>query len=92
MRISGGELERARVITEDLLEELGLEAYLYEVEPREDAWEIRVECALNEGWQRALLSVERERLLSVPHRSQVRRGLLEEWDGELSACRREARG
>ncbi|MFA9461090.1 hypothetical protein [Thiohalorhabdus methylotrophus] len=93
MRISGGELGRARAVTEDLLEELGIAVYLYQVEPRDGIWEVRVECALHaDGWQRSLIQVERERLLAVPHDSGIRRELLAEWGAELVDCRREAEG
>lgn len=44
---SGKELTQARETVASLLETLGLAAYLFEIEPREGRWEVRVECALN---------------------------------------------
>lgn len=45
MQLSQKELTEARDTVQSLLEQLGLAAYLFEVEPRPDHWEVRVECA-----------------------------------------------
>ncbi|MFP4560681.1 MAG: hypothetical protein ACLFRB_07160 [Thiohalorhabdus sp.] len=89
MRISGDELERARAATEHLLEELGVEAYLFQVEPRDGYWEVDVECAVRQGWQRIVLRVGRERLLASWKQGEVRDALLAEWGSELEDCRKE---
>jgi hypothetical protein len=88
MAVSGEELRRAQEAAEDLLEEMGLAAYLYEVEPGEDAWLVRVECAVSEGWQAAELPVAKDQLLAAPGDARVREGILEDWGGELADCRR----
>ncbi|HKJ71375.1 MAG TPA: hypothetical protein VKA55_06445 [Gammaproteobacteria bacterium] len=88
MAVSGDELRRAREAAEDLLEEMGLAAYLYELEPAEEGWLVRVECAVSDGWQSAELPVAREQLLAVGEDSRVRADLLTDWGGELAACRR----
>lgn len=49
MRLSEKELNEARDTVQTLLEQLGLAAYLFEVEPRTDHWEVRVECAPDSG-------------------------------------------
>ncbi|KPV40261.1 hypothetical protein AN478_09120 [Thiohalorhabdus denitrificans] len=92
MRITGDELERARAATENLLEELGVEAYLFQVEPRDGHWEVGVECAVRQGWQRTVLRAGRERLLESWEQGEIRDALLEEWGRELEDCRKEGGG
>jgi len=88
MAVSGKELDQARAVTESLLEELGIEAYLFEVEPLEGAWGVRLECAVAEGWQTHYLTVPAGRLLALPQDPEDRRALLSEWEAELGDCRR----
>lgn len=64
MILSAAELTAAKDATGALLDELGLEAYLYEVEPEEDAWRIRVDCASGEGWQSLSVTVDKQTLLA----------------------------
>ena len=45
MPVSINDLALAREAVSKVLEELQLDAYIFEVEPREGQWEIRVECA-----------------------------------------------
>jgi hypothetical protein len=71
-----------------LLEELGLKTYLFEVEPREEQWELRVECALDGGWQSVVLPIEKERLLQSRRERATRERLLSEWGVRLAACKR----
>ena len=88
MSVSEDELRRGREAAEDLLEEMGLAAYLYEVEPADGDWLVRVECAVSEGWQTLELPVPSERLLVAPEDARVRAELLADWGGELADCRR----
>lgn len=88
MAVSGEELRRARELAEDLLEEMGLAAYLYEVEPGTGGWLVRVECAVSQGWLSVELPVDRDQLLAAGQDARAREGLLEDWGGELAACRR----
>ena len=89
MAVSGDELRRAREAAEDLLEEMGLAAYLYEVEPAPDHWLVRVECAVTDGgWQSAELPVAKDQLLAAGRNARIRESLLEDWGGELAECRR----
>jgi len=89
MAVSGKELDQARAVTESLLEELGIEAYLFEVEPEEGKWGVRLECAVAEGWQTHHLHVSAERLLALAQDPEDRRALLAEWEAELGDCRRQ---
>lgn len=64
MILSSAELTAAKDATGALLDELGLKAYLYEVEPEEDAWRIRVDCATVQGWQSLSVTVDKQTLLA----------------------------
>lgn len=44
------ELIQAREIIEGVLNRLDVDAFLFEVEPKADSWELKVECAIEEGW------------------------------------------
>lgn len=88
MDFSEDDLRRAREAAEGLLEEMALAAYLYEVEPGQGDWWVRVECAVSEGWQTVELPVAPDRLLAASGDARVRSELLAEWGGELVDCRR----
>lgn len=62
--LSTGELIAAKEAVATLLDELRLAAYLFEVEPRAGAWELRIECELEDGWRIAHLDIPREQLLA----------------------------
>lgn len=86
MSISTIELAQTREIVTRILDGLQLDAYLFEVEPSEDQWEVRVECAVEGGWERVTLTAAKEDLLQAVDDSKVRRSLLEDWRETLSAC------
>jgi hypothetical protein len=83
MQLSERELVEARDTVQDLLEQLGLAAYLFEVEPRSDRWEVRVECAPDSGWQSSVLSVDEAWLAACRTDATARKKLLEEWRRHL---------
>ena len=86
MSISTIELAQTREAVTRILDELQLDAYLFEVEPSEGQWELRVECAVEGGWERVTLTVAKELLLLAVDDSKVRHSLLDEWRETLSAC------
>jgi hypothetical protein len=86
MSFSTVDLAKARDTIAELLDELALEAYLFEVEPRDSQWEVKVECAIKEGWEIVLLPIARERLLAASEDVTVRKQVLREWRGRLAAC------
>ena len=88
MPASTEELLKAKETTAALLEQLGLVAYLFEVEPREEHWEVRVDCALDQGWQTSVLLVDKVLLLSSLHDPGARERLLQEWGRHLASCKR----
>jgi hypothetical protein len=85
-------LIQTRELLEELLEELALDAYLFEVEPRDGAWEVRIECAVDGGWQSHAFMLEGERLTAAAHDADARLRLLRECDDRLAGCGRKPRG
>ncbi len=88
MNLSARELAQVREVVGRVLEELGLEAYLFEVEPHEGQWDIRVECAVDDGWETCRLTADKEYLLRGTDDPVVHEVLLDNWREALSACRR----
>lgn len=89
LTLSTVDLAQARTAVASLLEQLGLEAYLFEVEPCNGAWEVRVECATAaKEWQSVVFPVDRGQLGASITDETLRRKLLAEWAGHLAACKR----
>lgn len=88
MNLSARELAQVREVVGRVLEELGLEAYLFEIEPHEGQWDIRVECAVDDGWETCRLSADKEYLLRGTDDAVVHEVLVDNWREALSACRR----
>lgn len=81
------ELIKGRETVAVLLDELGIDAYLFEVEPRDDAaWELRLECAVASGWERVVFTVQRDRLLQCLEDGTIRRELSAQLGDRLKAC------
>jgi hypothetical protein len=83
MQLSEKQLTEARDTVQTLLEQLGLTAYLFEVEPRTDHWEVRVECAPDSGWQSSILNVDESWLTACRTDASARDKLLEAWRQRL---------
>lgn len=83
MQRSQKELIEARDTVQALLDQLGLAAYLFEVEPRAGHWEVRVECAPDSGWQSSVLNVDPQWLAACRTDDAARDRLLEEWRQRL---------
>lgn len=90
MKLSVRELARAREVVEKVLDELNLEAYLFDVEPHEGRWEVRVECAVEDGWETCRLSADKEYLLRGDDDAVAHAVLIDNWREALGACRRKA--
>lgn len=90
MALSTIDFVKARDTVAQLLEELALEAYLFEVEPRNSHWEVKVECAIEEGWETVTLSIPKEVLLASADDKVIRKQVLEEWRARLAACKIQA--
>lgn len=85
MGVTAKNLAEAKETVGDLLEQLELTAYLFEVEPYADQWKVRVECALNSGWQSSLLTVDDNMLRACRTDRFARDRLLDEWRERLTA-------
>jgi hypothetical protein len=87
MKLSTSELAEMRQTVASLLDELKLDAYLFEIEPREDQWEIKVECAIDEGWEAFRLSAEKDYLIHGFDDAVARDVLMDNWREALASCR-----
>jgi len=90
MTLSMTELAQAREVVGRVLDELRLDAYLFEVEPHEGHWEIRVECPVAEGWETCRLTADKEYLLRGTDDAVVHAVLVDAWGDALADCRRKA--
>ena len=88
MPLSVSELDEAKNSVTALLEALSLEAYLFEVEPRQERWEVCIECATDEGWMSVTLEVAASQLEQSRQNPVIRDQLLKEWGAHLTACKR----
>lgn len=84
MDLTAKNLAEAKETVSDLLEQLGLTAYLFEVEPRAERWEVRVECALDSAWQSSVFSVEDKALRACRTDRLVRDQILAEMHKRLA--------
>ena len=89
MSISTLDLAKARESANALLEELQLDAFLYAVEPRDDVWEITIECAcqVDGGWETIMLQVPKRMLLDSFDDDMAKQRLFEYWKKKLSDCK-----
>ena len=87
MSVSIDELTQARDVVNTILDELQLDAYIFEVEPRNAQWEIIIECAVAEGWERFRLSATHEHLLSGVDDAVIHQSLLDDWRERLTVCK-----
>lgn len=85
-RITTRELAQAKDAVSLLLEEMQLPAYVFEVEPRNGPWHVRIDCAAGGAWQSLTLSVDSAELIEVVASPAARTKLLERWRGTLGAC------
>lgn len=86
MQVTTAELVLARQAASALLDALGLDAYLFEVEPQDGPWEMRIECPVREGWQALQFAVDKDRLLASQTDDRARDELMAEWRQRLASC------
>lgn len=90
MTLSVTQLATAKQATNEILEELGLRAYRFEVEPEDGYWLIHVECAVAEGWMSTHFSEDDALLQQSPNDPAVRDRLLKSWRAQLGPCIKES--
>lgn len=90
MTLSVSELAAAREQVADLLNELGLEAYLFEIEPGPGRWQLTVECAIDarDRWERVTFAIAQQEFDAALSAAPARHALLAELRERLSACKR----
>lgn len=76
----------AREATERLLHELGLRNYLFDVEPLDDGWEVRLECQSPEGWKTMRMTIAGQLLEQSRDDSATRSQLLAAFRSHFGAC------
>ena len=83
-------LRSARQAVEMVLDGMGMDSYLYTVEPytagsdREaDRWSVRVECSTRGGWKEAHLNVDPGELRASLRDPSVRAKLQRDWQPHL---------
>lgn len=85
------DIRSARKAVECVLDELGLRAFVYTVEPKEASWVLSVECATDSGWQTIALTVDPAELKASLSDPAVRAKLCADWAPHLRACAGEHR-
>ncbi|MFZ5467571.1 MAG: hypothetical protein ACOZAI_09960 [Pseudomonadota bacterium] len=81
------ELARAREAAQEVLETLRLDGYLFEVEPTEAGWRVRIECAIPEGWETVNIEVDADTLVDSRNDGALRQQLVEAWRPRLEHCK-----
>ena len=89
MAVTIDELTRAREVAGELLEELAIEAYVFSVEPRNEHWELRVECAIDGAWEMLVIPVDKTTLMMCADDNKVRQNLLNTLEDRLAACKKQ---
>ncbi len=84
-------VERARAAVGILLEQLGLDAYLFGVEPANGIWEIHLEYEDEAGWTTRVLQVDSATLVASFSEPDARSKLLHSWSLALKSAKRAAR-
>lgn len=87
MELSAEELAQMRMNVSTLLDELRLDAYLFDIEPRPGQWEIRVECATDNGWGTFRLTADSDYLLHGRDDAVAHAVLLDNWRDTLATCK-----
>jgi hypothetical protein len=90
MIISAEELVAVREAANAILEELKLDAYLFEIEPQDSHYELLVECACESdgGWVSVSLTLPKDKMLAGFDDANIRQQLFAYWNKKLSVCKR----
>jgi len=87
MDASAVEIREGRAAVELILDELGLRAFVFTLEPKEGGWELHLDCSTEEGWQSIALPADIGALRASLGDPGTRERLREDWRARLRACR-----
>jgi len=89
MPLSTSDIAIARETANKILEELQLDAYVFEIEPVNENWELKIECAceIDGSWQSFTIQVPRQMLMNGLVDDTAKRHLFEYWKKKLVACK-----
>ncbi len=87
MAMTSRDLIQARLLIGDILDDLGLDAYLFEIELRDGFWELKVECAVDEGWGSYRVALDEQQLQAGFTDESARKALQEQCRKSLKECR-----
>jgi hypothetical protein len=87
VQLSTVDLAFAREASADLLASLGLETFVFDLEPGEERWHLKVDCAVDDGWQSVTVPVQKAMLLAARQDPEVRAQLLATWAAAIGVTR-----
>ena len=89
MSLSTVEIAKARDTANSILDELRLDAYVFELEPRDDVWELTIECAcdVDGGWETIVMQIPKKMLLDSFDNETARQHLFEYCRKALADCK-----
>lgn len=83
MAISTVELAQARDTVQEILEEMEVGSYGFDVEPAGRDWEVALEFVTDGGWRAIELKIPRAELQRARDNPGARRALLDDWRNRL---------
>jgi hypothetical protein len=60
---------------------------LFEIEPSKPRWELKLECAFENGWQTIRVPVDKALLLASRTDDTARKTLLTQWQEKITSCK-----
>ena len=87
MTTTSSDFIQARLLIDGILEELELDAYLFEIEPHDGHWELKVECAVDEGWGSYRVTLNEAQVQAGFNGEAARNELKQQCRQSLNACR-----
>lgn len=83
MQWSIGTFIEARDAVAQLLSDLPLQNFRFDVEPHDDGWQVRLEYAAGQTWKEATLHIEHGSLERALRDTASRREVVERWKQQL---------
>lgn len=88
MTTTTAQIAMIREYVNGLLDGLGLDAYLFEIEPHDDEWKIKVECAIEQGWTNVSIMLDGDSMQASCDNDQLKQQLIDELSQSLCDCKR----